>query len=74
MSSWRLLSQIVYANTEEEFKPGIEDQNVFLFSHLAIAKSGIAPALGAGGRRFKSCWLDHCLYVGERDTLGNPAC
>lgn len=31
MSSWRLLSQIVYADTEEEFKPDIEHQSVFYF-------------------------------------------
>ena len=61
MSSWRLLSQIVYANTEEEFKPGIEDQNVFLFSYLAVAQSGSATALGAVGRGLASRRLDHCF-------------
>ena len=37
------------------------NKTVNSFFYLGVAKSGIAPALGAGGRRFESCHLDHYL-------------
>ena len=33
-----------------------------IFTRRGVAQRGSAPALGAGGRRFKSCRPDHYLF------------
>ena len=36
--------------------------NLIGYKDPVIAQPGSAPALGAGRRRFKSCWLDHFKF------------
>ena len=55
MSSWRLLSQVNYANTEEEFEPDIEYKNDFYFA-TADSDNVVVVASQAGHRlRFGTC-------------------
>ena len=40
-------------------------------SHLPLAQFGSASALGAEGRRFESCMVDHGIYRERRIGSGN---
>ncbi len=40
---------------------------ITLLSNRGVAQPGSAPALGAGGRRFKSALPDHPLGLHEKD-------
>ena len=46
------------------FLPFFAYNQVGLFVRRGVAQFGRAPALGAGGRRFKSCRSDQCLLCG----------